>query len=54
MSWNFPVHLADQIPGSTRDYLEIFNINMNVKMKSYEMPKQGQTGSFISLDKAVQ
>ncbi|KAJ7543091.1 hypothetical protein O6H91_09G024400 [Diphasiastrum complanatum] len=32
--------LKAQIPGSTQDHLQIFNIEMKAKMKSYQMPEQ--------------
>ena len=29
-----------QLPGTTQDHLQIFNIEMKAKMKSYQMPEQ--------------
>ena len=32
-----------QLPGTTQDHLQIFNIEMKAKMKSYQMPEQVRT-----------
>lgn len=29
-----------QLPGTTQDHLQIFNIEMKAKMKSHQMPEQ--------------
>lgn len=31
---------AAQLQGTTQDHLQIFNIEMKAKMKSYQMPEQ--------------
>ncbi|KAK1321055.1 Clathrin heavy chain 2 [Acorus calamus] len=40
--------LKAQIPGSTQDHLQIFNIEMKAKMKSYQMPEQVVFWKWIS------
>ena len=32
-----------QLPGTTQDHLQIFNIEMKAKMKSHQMPEQVTT-----------
>lgn len=32
--------LEAQLPGTTQDHLQIFNIEMKAKLKSYQMPEQ--------------
>ncbi|KAK1284421.1 Clathrin heavy chain 2 [Acorus calamus] len=40
--------LKAQIPGSNQDHLQIFNIEMKAKMKSYQMPEQVVFWKWIS------
>lgn len=40
-NWYYIVKLhAAQIPGTTQDHLQIFNIELKAKMKSHQMPEQ--------------
>lgn len=35
--WHF---LEAQLPGTTQDHLQIFNIELKAKIKSHQMPEQ--------------
>ena len=37
---NFEIQFEAQLPGTTQDHLQIFNIEMKAKMKSHQMPEQ--------------
>lgn len=41
------------IPGSTQDHLQIFNIELKAKMKSYQMPEQVSKPSCVSITSAA-
>ncbi|KAJ6987336.1 clathrin heavy chain 1-like [Populus alba x Populus x berolinensis] len=41
--------LKAQLPGTTQDHLQIFNIEMKAKMKSYQMPEQWITPKMLGL-----
>lgn len=40
---NFEIQFEAQLPGTTQDHLQIFNIEMKAKMKSHQMPEQVMT-----------
>nr|KJB35220.1 hypothetical protein B456_006G105100 [Gossypium raimondii] len=44
----FQVWDLAQLPGTTQDYLQIFNIEMKAKMKSHQMPEQVVFWKWIS------
>lgn len=37
---NFSIVVEAQLPGTTQDHLQIFNIEAKAKMKSHQMPEQ--------------
>ncbi|GLT43224.1 hypothetical protein SLA2020_171910 [Shorea laevis] len=43
--------LKAQLPGTTQDHLQIFNIEMKAKVKSHQMPEQVVFWKWISADK---
>ena len=40
MFMDFDIAFVAQLPGTTQDHLQIFNIEMKAKMKSHQMPEQ--------------
>lgn len=36
----YPLSLEAQVPGTTQDHLQIFNIEAKQKIKSHQMPEQ--------------
>ncbi|KAI7755758.1 hypothetical protein M8C21_014246 [Ambrosia artemisiifolia] len=42
--------LKAQLPGTTQDHLQIFNIEMKAKMKSHQMPEQVRSLSIKSVN----
>lgn len=38
--FKFDIFLEAQLPGTTQDHLQIFNIELKAKIKSHQMPEQ--------------